>query len=372
MRRHSSFGSTLLLLAVTASPVASQAERRHPDEAFVAPAPRTVSVTLGDPSGKAAPPSGRRTLVGTIGTENGPEATLFGNITQATFLDDSTVAILDQATPDVRLFSVTGRHLETVGRSGGGPGEFQLPLAVVSSPSGELLIADLRRNIQLFRTGPQGFEHRQTWQLPFSPRSMCFVGQRLFVNATMMEKPTVIHELTDDGKVINSFGEVYRSPNKLINYQTGQGRIVCDARRQLIYLLAGNLMGEVRAFRLTGELAWRVRASDYRNNIVEDTPGGMSVTGSPHGVHIDAGLALIEGHGVLAMWAFRSAAQMDAKEAPTLTHMVLIDPVTGSAISQGNQATMVTDVRGSLRLELSEDPFPRVEVHRSSLPWPTP
>ena len=94
----------------------------------------------------------------------------------------------------------------------------------------------------------------------------------------------------------------------------------------------------------------------------------MRVERSQHGAHAGAGLELIEGKGLVAMWTFLSAAQMRAGEAPTQTQMVLIDPATGGASALGSRPAVVSDIRGSLQLEMFEDPYPRVEVRRSRLP----
>lgn len=357
--------SGLVVLGAAVAPTAAQTPGRHPNPAYITPAPRTDTVAFGTWE-FIAPPNDPTRLVGTIGTEDGPPATLFGRIKQATLLDDSTVAVIDETAPEVRLFSIAGRHLQTVGRKGEGPGEFRAPQAVIRSPTGDLLISDIRRNIQIFRTGARGFEHRQTWQLPFSPRSMCFVGRRLFVNATMLDNSSIIHEISDNGTVVRSFGSVYRSPNPLVNYETGQGRIACDARRQLVYFMAGGLIGEVRAFRLTGELVWRVQVTDCRTNVVTDLPDGLRVEGSPLGAHAAVGLVLGDGNELFAMWTLVTSEQMQRKESPTRTQRVLIEPSSGRAVSLGGHAGVVSDVRGPIRLELSEDPFPSISVFRTS------
>lgn len=365
MHRIPALASGLLLLGSAFSPGAAQTAGRHPNPAYIAPAPRTVTVAFGDRE-FIAPPDDPTRLIGTIGTEDGPAATLFGRIKQATLLDDSTVAVIDETAPEVRLFSVAGRHVQTVGRMGEGPGEFRAPQAVTRSPSGELLISDIRRNVQIFRTGPRGFEHRQTWQLPFSPRSMCFVGQRLFANATILDNASIIHEISDSGTVVRSFGAVYRSPNPLINYETGQGRIACDARRQLVYFMPGGGLGEVRAFRLTGELVWRIRVSDYRTNVVTDLPDGLRVEESPLGAHTALGLMLVDGNELCAVWTLVPADKMEPKASPARTQRVLIEPSSGKAVSLGRQPGRVSDIRGPIRLEVSNDPFPSIAVFRTS------
>ncbi len=365
------FGPIALYLAAALSPLNAQSAKLHPNATYITSVPRSVSVAFGTRT-QGAPTVGQGTLMGTIGQEDGPPESLLGRVKQATLLDDTTVAILDQTGQDIRLFSVKGRHLGTIGRKGEGPGEFRAPQAIVQSPSGDLLISDIRQNIQIFRRGPRGYEYQKTWSLPFSPRSMCFLGQRLFVSAPTWEDSTIIHELNSDGTIRRSFGSVYRSPNAVINYEIGQGRVACDARRQLIYFMAGSVIGDVRAFRPTGEALWRVQVSDFRSNIIKEHPDGMTVARDPLGAHAGAGLSLVEGVGLLAMWTFSTADQIKAKAAPLQTQIVLIDPATGKALSVGTELSAIQDVRGSVRLEFSEEPFPKIDVRRMSSRWPAP
>lgn len=356
-------GALLLLSLAAIAPLAAQTKSDHPKPAYITPAARTTSVAFGT-GPKAVTSAVRGVVVGAIGEEAGTPATTLGTINRAVFLDDTTVAIIDWTEANVRLFTITGRHLQTVGRKGQGPGEFRAPQTVAIAPSGDLFIADVRRTIEIFRRGPEGWEYRTTWKLPFGVRDMCFVGDRLFVNAAVLGKPEMLHEIDDAGSVVRSFGSVYRSPNQLVDHDVANGNIACDPERQLVHFIAGSVIGDVRAYRTTGALVWRVQVTDFRNNIITDTPDGLRVSGSPGGAHSPTSLTLEDQGGLVAVWTLIRPEEMKARIGPQESHLVRIDPTSGTATSLGMVPANVRDVRGSLRLESSEDPYPRVEVRR--------
>ncbi len=60
-----------------------------------------------------------------IGLANGAAAYQFGRVTGAVRLGDGTVVVADALSRQLRFFDRSGRHVKTVGREGGGPGEFK-------------------------------------------------------------------------------------------------------------------------------------------------------------------------------------------------------------------------------------------------------
>lgn len=87
----------------------------------------------GDGGGEAPEPAGRRWTVEAapaveIGRGEGEDA-LF-RVTSAARLPDGRIAVANAGTYQIKLFSATGQHLASLGRRGGGPGEFQFPLWV--------------------------------------------------------------------------------------------------------------------------------------------------------------------------------------------------------------------------------------------------
>jgi hypothetical protein len=67
-----------------------------------------------------------------IGTELGAPEYEFGYITTIAFVGLEAIAVADGISKNVRLFSLAGRHLHTLGRSGHGPGEFVHPGTILT------------------------------------------------------------------------------------------------------------------------------------------------------------------------------------------------------------------------------------------------
>lgn len=360
--RIAALGLSVLLGAV---PAAAQVAGQHPDPRFLVRAARESEVRFSGPP-SSAPTFMDAAVVARIGSEDGDAANVFGDMVAAAIVDDSTIAIIDGTASEVRLFSRTGRHLQTFGRAGAGPGEFRGAAALVRAPDGALIVADARRMLQYFYPTGRGFEYRRSLPLPVAVLSMCFLGNTLFINGSSFDDAKIIRVLDQDGAVVRAFGEVYRSGNALINYQVGQGRLACDPERQLVYHLTGSLLGEVRAFRPTGEEVWRVRVSDFRTNQVqEQSGGGVQVVQSPTGSHAAGSILRFPGRGILAQWTLRTRAQMAAKDLPTEVHSVMIDPESGRPTYVGTGIPLLKDASANHVLAFSAELVPQLEVRRA-------
>lgn len=340
----------------------AQVAGRHPDARHVTRSARESEVRLtGAPL--SAPALLPAAVLARIGAEDGEDAAVFGNMVSTTILDDSTIAIVDGTVSEVRLFTHTGRHVQTFGREGSGPGEFRSAVAVVRAPDGALIVADSRRNLQYFYWNGNAYEHRRSVTVPVGVRSMCFLGGTLFINGASIDDGKVLRAIDGNGVVLRAFGEVYRSSSAIINYQVAQGRIACDEARQLIYYMAGSLLGDVRAFRPSGEEVWRVHVADFKSNrVVEHSGGGYGVERSPSGAHMAGNVVPLADRGVLAQWMFLTRAQMDAKELPTEVHSVLIDPASGRPSYLGTRLPLLKDARLGLALAFTAEPVPQLEV----------
>jgi hypothetical protein len=353
-----------LILSVGAfGGAAGQAARVHPSPEYIARAAATTDIAFAAPE-RPIPFARSSVAIAVIGSLDADGPFVFGRIGSTDFLDDSTIAVLDPTANEVRLFTTSGRHVQTIGRAGSGPGEFRNPVLVVGTPKGEIIVSDLRRMLQFFKRGPRGFEYSRSLTMPFSVRSMCFLGSRLYINGADLETGTLIRAVDDSGRVTAAFGEIYKSPNTMVNYQIAEGRILCDEARGLVYYMPGSLLGEVRAFRPTGQLAWRVRVTDFLNNRVTDENGGTTVVRSPNGAHAAGSLAQLGPSALVAQWTFLTPEQMRARETASRIHSVLIDPETGKATSLGTALPLLKGRRGELVLEHAEDPAPRLTIRR--------
>lgn len=66
-----------------------------------------------------------------------------GQVTGATRLRDGSVAVANAATSEIRFYNPDGTHRLTSGRSGAGPGEFQMIVGMWRSPADSLVVLDI-------------------------------------------------------------------------------------------------------------------------------------------------------------------------------------------------------------------------------------
>lgn len=125
----------------------------------------TVTACGGEPEGNAAP-SG--TLDGPdapitatvedhyrVGAFDGGEWETFGNVEHVAFDAMGRLFILDSDVPHVVVLNPDGTHSHTIGKRGGGPGEFQSPMSMTVFRDGSMAVYDMgQQGFQLFN--PEG------------------------------------------------------------------------------------------------------------------------------------------------------------------------------------------------------------------------
>ncbi len=88
-----------------------------------------------------------------IGTEEGDPGEMLFDVRDATKLADGRIVVANAGTSELRVFAADGAYLETWGRQGEGPGEFNAytPEAVGQWP-GDSIVADnmFRRRVEVF------------------------------------------------------------------------------------------------------------------------------------------------------------------------------------------------------------------------------
>lgn len=77
-----------------------------------------------------------------IGGVEGTGPEVLGNVASLTVDLEGRIWVLDHQAQELRVFDADGRHVRTVGRRGGGPGEFQQAVHVAHAPDGNLWIMD--------------------------------------------------------------------------------------------------------------------------------------------------------------------------------------------------------------------------------------
>jgi hypothetical protein len=77
-----------------------------------------------------------------IGAEEADPPYQFTGIRGGTRLPNGNLVILDGGSAELRFYDAKGRHLRSVGRKGGGPGEFARPMHVQQAAGGQLVVWD--------------------------------------------------------------------------------------------------------------------------------------------------------------------------------------------------------------------------------------
>ena len=99
-----------------------------------------------------------------IGELDGPEEYLFGWIFSIAVDDDRNVYVFDYQAQHVGVFDPAGNHVETLGRPGEGPGEFNRAEAIALLPDGRLVVRNPgNQRIEVF--GPEPGQTEQ-WGYP--------------------------------------------------------------------------------------------------------------------------------------------------------------------------------------------------------------
>lgn len=93
-----------------------------------------------------------------IGMEDGPPEYELANVTGALRLEDGTVVVASAISGEIRFYDAAGVHLRSVGRRGGGPGEYRNVSIISPYGADSLLVWDtmLRRGTLLGRDGTLG------------------------------------------------------------------------------------------------------------------------------------------------------------------------------------------------------------------------
>lgn len=212
------FGAAVVAIAVTCVSGSASAQADGPRVTENGSQPRHVNCQLGL----------EQDLV--IGTDNGPDETVFGNIIAYDVAADGTIFIVDGTIPVVRVFGADGRYRRSFGRRGRGPGEFQQPYRIVVQDS--LLVVYDRALGRLGRFDTAG-SHLSTGLVPFSfggPPGLALTPSGNLLIAAPPPDPTLlpwaqIHEIDRNYSIARAFGSVdpfTHDPEAVSYLATGQ------------------------------------------------------------------------------------------------------------------------------------------------------
>ena len=77
-----------------------------------------------------------------IGTLEGSGPDLFGGISALEVDESGNIYVFESQAQELRVFNSSGDHIRTIGREGGGPGEFKQGIGMAWAPDGKLWVVD--------------------------------------------------------------------------------------------------------------------------------------------------------------------------------------------------------------------------------------
>lgn len=113
------------------------------------------SIAVHNPATGAVPLDSlwRVEVVARIGTLEGSGPEAFASIAELEVDGHGRVWVVERQAREVRVFGPDGIHVRTIGRPGGGPGEFERPTGISRSPTGTMWVMDVgNARISVFDT----------------------------------------------------------------------------------------------------------------------------------------------------------------------------------------------------------------------------
>lgn len=172
---------------------------------------------------------GAEELVGIIGSLDGSPDEILGSVTDVAF-DPITpsVFVLDGLSKSIKRFALDGTALGSVGRGGGGPGEFTAPSRIHFS-LGELAVLDRAGRVTAFAVHAPG--QAATFESDFrvaeSLLDLCLIGSSAVIQ-TQTSFKTVDPQT---GEVLVSIDASPRTGHSILDLQRVLGRLGCGADR---------------------------------------------------------------------------------------------------------------------------------------------
>jgi hypothetical protein len=343
---------------------------QHPQSAFlVRVIEPTAHITLGvqaslNPAFDALRRVINRPTELSIGALESPAEQVFGEITDVAVEENGWLYVLDARSSDVRVFDQRGRLVAKFGRPGRGPGEFANPTSVALGPSGRVYVGDLTRQVHVFeRHGPE-FKYVRSLRLRVAALDMCIMHGVLVVHGVNLEETRLIHEYDLAGKLLRSFGSVYKSQSPDINFALSKGRLVCAANEGVVLFAPASGIPEVIAYDTTGTPKWLTTFENYQPIWVTEAKGGYGVQVPPSGFHrIQAITYLPPGYVVLQF--AKVVPESRGGGAPSVVSLstVFLRASSGESAYVGDSIPTVAALGPSYYVERQDDPFPQLRLH---------
>ena len=311
----------------------------------------------------------RRETIGRIGDLDGGEETTFALLWDAALTEAGEVLILDRIQTVVRVFTVEGEYLYTLGGQGEGPGELQVPEAVLISPAGDLIVVDQAQLIHRFTKQEGRFEYQDRTRFQAVVYDACLAGEDLVVHAMRRERePEILYRVLTERSPELGFAVPYRHSDPLVYGTVSRGQIACSSPGG-VAVIAYRERNAIEGYRVAdGRGVWHARIEDFwATEIREEVSGQRRVR---RGIFDNDALHFLEriaggrSAPVFVQHRFYLSRDLRDQTGHYTLETYALDPETGEGEFWGDSLPSMLAVTDEFVVFSWEAPYPRVEVAR--------
>lgn len=307
-----------------------------------------------------------------IGTYDGPQATVLGRIRDVDVDSLGRVFMLDNAFQMVRIFARNGDPAFNIGSEGSGPLDFRSPwsgwveddstFAVVDAVLGTKYITSRdRARVSLQRVVPS----------TAAVTGGCGANGLLYTYMTTalpVGKAYPVIRVSDRaGRTIRSFGSAYDSESGLVRGVMSEGTVACMPDGASIHALSK--LPFVRYFDRNGEEKWTARFDAFvigHETYEPDSNGRWAIGIDPDRADHSYTRRITPIGNRFALVQVSSSnlkSMIDRREWMKLDTYVL-DVASGKGLFVSDQLPILSAITGSRAYGFQNDPFPRILVFR--------
>lgn len=290
----------------------------------------------------------------------------FGVILDVVVDSHDRIYVLDERFNNVRVFSPEGKLLQTLGRSGPGPGEFSAveSMAIYESL---LYVADRARELEVFSIEDITIRHVDTIRIStVIPESICVTSSEVIIaGGSFTTDGNFVKIFAHDGSLRRSFGDTYKSPNPAVNRAFNQNLIICDPAGK--YILVGlRDLGEVKAYDFEGRPLWIAASPLFLNSgYIYGIDGVIAQISHPESAYRLESLARVSAAHALVQIAHYDAPE---DEIPTRTQLqtYVISPSKGRVDYLGEELPLIVSLSARWMITVEGIEYPRLRVYQLS------
>lgn len=296
-----------------------------------------------------------------LGSETGPDRSTLGLVGAVRPLGATgLIAVLDSRMNRIVLFDCHGRFVSEVGRSGAGPGEFAVPVAMRVDPNNVVHVLDeSTQRISRFTLDGTQLRYSSATTLPVAAADFCLVG-RAYIVATATGRR--LHRINTDGVDEAVLGPPQAAEaNPLAGRILGRGLVECHASRRTI-VLGLTQLPLVVAYTEAGDSLWDNKLEGHRRMIVTITPREVRTDLTQEGADFLVTLGrLTDSQLVVQLGRVMPGTRRSGEYARLTTYVIrVMDGRTTWVATRPKEHLL--HVEGVLGFFESHDPYPRVIV----------